>query len=219
MNTSNAKKSEEKESYAIQAHNRHEKKAKETRRQRLIPAIVYGHGIQPLKIGVSSKEFMKIFHRASTSHVIILETEDKHFPALVHNIQRNPLTREILHIDFYHVVKGDKVSAEVPLLVRGISPGVKDYGCTLVTHIREIEVQALPEELPSSIEIDISHLSKAGDEITVKNLPISKGVNFLTPKDVAIVSLIAAKKDEGIKTEEAGLSEEAGMQEKKQDTK
>lgn len=212
-----SKSSEEKESYALQARDRNKMKAKEVRRQHLIPAIIYGHGIQPLKIAVSSKEFTKIFHRASTSHVITLETKEKPFLALIHDIQRDPLTRGVSHIDFYHIAKGDKVSALIPLVIRGISPGVKDHGCTLVTHIREIEAEAFPEELPSSIEIDISHLNGAGDEIAVKDLPIIKGVNFFMSKEILIVSLMAPKREEEIKGEEVVTTstEEALPQEKK----
>lgn len=218
MNTY-TKQPEKKESYVLQARDRDQIKAKETRRQNSIPAIVYGHGIEPLKISVSSKEFMRMFHHASTSHVVTLETKEKQYPVLIHRIQRDPLNSEVSHIDFYHIAKGDKVSALIPLEIKGISLGVKDRGCTLVTHIREVEVEALPDELPSFIEIDISHLSNAGDEIAVKDLPIRKGVNFLTSKEITIVSLMAAKKEE-VKTEEAPPSgEEAPSKEKKQDTR
>lgn len=218
MNT-HSEQLQKKESYTLYAHNRAYEKAKGIRRQHLIPAIVYGHGIQPLKISVSSKEFMRMFHHASTSHVITLETKEKQYPVLIHRIQRDPLNSEVAHIDFYHIAKGDKVSALIPLEIKGISLGVKDHGCTLVTHIREVEVEALPDELPSCIEIDISRLSNAGDEIAVKDLPIRKGVNFLTSKEITIVSLMAAKKEE-VKTQEALPSvEEAPSKEKKQDTR
>lgn len=172
----------------------------------LIPAVVYGPGMEPLTISVLETDFGKVFHRAGTSQVITLEIGKDTNPTLVHEVQHNPVSGRVAHVDFYHITKGHKVSAPIPLVFVGVSLGVKDLGGTLVTHMREIEVEGLPEKLPASIEIDLAVLKEFGDEIKVSDIALASDVNPLVQADMVVVSLLApvAQEPEAVATPEEG---------------
>lgn len=208
-----------------------------------IPGIVYGPGFHPTAISISAKEFAKVLHEAGTSQIINLSLPDSDsaqrekkssqtsphepraslglirgssLPTLMHELQRDPITGRITHVDFYHVTKGHKVSAMIPLVFVGISPGIKDKGGTLVTHLREVEVEGLPEKLPASLDVDISGLKEFGDEIVLGDLSISPDVTLLGEVKTSVVSLLAPQveeKKEEVLTEEAQTQEAEGLKE------
>lgn len=169
----------------------------------LIPGVVYGPGVEPMAVALPLLEFSKVFHTAGTSQVIVLNLDKQSNPTLVHEVQKNPVNGAIIHVDFYHITKGHKVTAQIPLTFSGVSMGVKDLGGTLVTHIRDIEVQGLPENLPASLDIDVSALKEFGDEITLGDIAFPQDVSPLAQADVIIVSLLApgAKEPEPVPSE------------------
>lgn len=173
-----------------------EKKAKDLRREGMIPAVIYGPNFSTKTLCVSQREFAKVLHEAGTSQVVTLTVGDEEYPALIHEIQRESLKNTITHIDFYHITKGHKVLAAIPLVFVGTSPGAKDKGGILSTNIREVEVEALPEKLPPSLEVDLHRLKEFGDEISVDDLLMPEGADCLTQKDLVIVSLLEPRREE-----------------------
>lgn len=169
------------------------------RTQGFIPAVVYGKGAKTLSLSVSGKEFHKVISGAAGANVIInLKIEDgKTLPVLTHEIQRNPINDEILHIDFHHINMDEKIKAKVHVVLTGEAVGVKEDAGILVHSLREVEVKCLPGDIPDKIELDIKNL-RINDAIRVSDVPPSKGVEFLTDGQEVIVTVAPPTKEEEV---------------------
>lgn len=171
-------------------------KAKNLLKEGFIPAVVYGHNFKTQVLQVPQKEFLKIYREAGSSQLISLQIDGKALSTLVHEVQKDPVSHEIIHVDFYHITKGQKVTALIPLVFEGVAPGVKDKGGTLITHMREIEIEGLPEKLPASLAVDISSLEEFGDEIKVSDLKLPEGVQTTVQPEVIVAALLAPAPEE-----------------------
>jgi len=192
-------------------------KVKALREQGLIPAELYGHKLDNLHLTVPKKEFSKIFKEAGESTVIKLKTEDKEFNVLVHDIDKNALTDEINHIDFYAVKKGEKIKVRAPLRFIGESAAVKEKGAILIKAVHELEIEALPDDLLHHIEVDISKLIDLNMSILVKDLKINPKVKVSAKPETVIASVIEQKEEvvvEEIKVEEVKVEGEEKKAEK-----
>lgn len=199
------------------------KKVKALREQGLIPAELYGHGLDNFHLSVPRKEFSKLFKEAGESTIIKLKVEsekgkDKNeFNVLVHDIDKNSLTDEISHIDFYAVKKDEKIKVRVPLHFIGESAAVKEKNAILIKAVHELEVEALAEDLPHHIEVDISKLTDINTSILVSDLKISSGVKILSNPETVIASAIEQKEEiivEAPKVEEVKVEGEEKRAEK-----
>ncbi|MDO8664180.1 MAG: 50S ribosomal protein L25 [Candidatus Liptonbacteria bacterium] len=159
------------------------------RREGLIPAELYGHGLENAHLAVNRKEFAKALQEAGESTIINLLTSKGKRPALVHDIQKDFLTDEIIHIDFHQVRMDEKIKADVLLEFIGEAPAVKEFGGVLNKTISEIEVEALPGDLPRSFQVDISGLKELNQSIYVKNLKIPKGVEIMVAPETVIITV------------------------------
>ena len=176
------------------------KKIKTLRQQGLIPAELYGHNFENLHLSVPAKEFSRLFKEAGESTIIKLKIknqkskiEDKEndkLNVLVHDIQKNSLTDEITHIDFYRVRMDEKITAMIPLKFIGEAPAVKEKGGLLVKIAEEIKVESLPADLPHKIEIDLKPLADIGVSIHIKDIKLPKGVKILIDQETVIVTVI-----------------------------
>lgn len=185
--------------FSLKATTRKEagKKLKTFRREGKIPAILYGHNIKSKPLSIDYLPFSKILKEAGESSVIELAIDGKEKKSvLIKDVQREPITDKFLHIDFYQVKLTEKIKAKVPLVFFGTSPAVKEKGGVLVKNIDEIEVEALPQDLPKEIKVDIGCLREFIDVIKIKDL------NF--PVSVAV----AAKPEEIVATTTPPRSEE-----------
>lgn len=161
------------------------KKVKTLRKGGVLPAVLYGPKIKNLNLEIDLKEFEKLCSEAGESSLFSLNVEGKNFPVLIHNIQFNPLTEKPIHIDFYQPSLKEEIEAKIPLVFEGTAPAVKDLGGTFVKNISELEVKAIPTELPREIKVDISKLRTFEDNILLKDLTVPKGVKALrNPKDI-----------------------------------
>jgi len=145
-----------------------------------LSAVLYGPKTKNQHLSLDYKEFERILAKAGESSVINLEIEgqkEKH-TVLVHEIQKGPLTGKAIHIDLYQPDLTKKVSASVPLVIVGIAPAVKEFGGTLIKNFSEVEVKALPMDLPHEIEVDVSILKNLHDEIKIKDIQIPEGVEI-----------------------------------------
>jgi large subunit ribosomal protein L25 len=175
------------------------KKVKNLRRQGLIPAELYGHNIKNIHLAVSLKEFNDVYKKAGESLIINLiiegEKNSKPIPVLIHDIQKNYLNENILHVDFYEVKMDEKIKTRVPLEFIGESEAVKNYGGILNKSMFEIEIEALPKDLPHKIEVDISKLKELNQTIYVKDLNLPKGVKVLVDFETPIISVIPPQEE------------------------
>lgn len=165
------------------------KKVKTLIKQGILPAVLYGPQVKNLPLELNTKEFYKIYKEAGESSLISLQVENKSFPVLIHDVTRDPVSDNPIHVDFYQPILTKEVEATVPLVFGGESKAVRDLGGTLVKEIQEIEVRALPQDLPHEIKIDISKLETFEDEILIKDLQIPQNVKI--KKDINdIVALV-----------------------------
>jgi large subunit ribosomal protein L25 len=175
---------------------------KKSRNATEIPAVVYGPGEKNFSLAVDAKEFRKVFREAGESSLVELIIEGnpasakatagqgKH-PVLVQEIQREPMSGDIIHIDFYQPNLKKEVEVAVPLNFVGVAPAEKDLGGTLVKNISEIDVKALPQDLPHEIQIDISVLKTFEDRILIKDLKLPEKVTVSKNLDEIVASVLA----------------------------
>ncbi|HSX18619.1 MAG TPA: 50S ribosomal protein L25 [Candidatus Saccharimonadales bacterium] len=166
------------------------KKVKNLRKQGVIPAHVFGHKIPTIHIQVNGKDFAKVFEKTGETGIISLEIEGDKRPVLVKNIQVHHITDDPLHIDFYQVNLSEKVKVNIPLEITGEAPAESKKVGVLLTPVSELEIEALPTDIPENIEVDVSKLENIGDEIRVKDLPIDKSkVEVKTDEELVVASI------------------------------
>ena len=166
------------------------------RKEGFLPSVVYGHNFEPVAIQIKYKDFEGIFKKAGESTLINLKIGGKEEPAVIKDIQKDPVSDQIIHADFYKVNLLEKIKANVPVVVKGESEAVKAGGI-LVKTVNELEVEALPQDLPHELEIDISRLQNFGDHIQIKDILVSDKVKLeANPED--IVALVQEPREEVI---------------------
>ncbi len=171
------------------------KEVKNLRKRGMVPAGFYGRKEASTPITVAEKDFKKVFKEAGESTVVTLEGVGEEKDALIHDVERDPVTGAIRHVDFYVLEKGKKVEVEVPLTFIGVSPAVKDMGGTLVKVMHALPIEALPKDLPHGIEVDISVLVTLESKIHVKDLKLPSGVEAKSAPE-EVVALVAEYKEE-----------------------
>ena len=176
------------------------------RRQGLLPAVMYGHGVEPIAISLDAHNTSLALTGLSSSALVNIDLEGQIKATLVREKQRDPVKRNLLHVDFQVVSMTEKLRTKVSLLLEGVAPAVKDFNGVVVSNINEIEVEALPGDLPEHILVDISGLAAIGDSLHVSDLKLGKGVEiFADPEEVVVV--IAGTKEE-VEPEAAEVTDE-----------
>jgi len=166
-----------------------------------LPGVFYGPKEKSTAIVFSSVEFKKVWRAAGESTVIALEGVGEEKQALIHEVDLDPVKGTARHIDFYVIEKGKKLKVKVPVEFSGIAPAVKDLGGSLVKVLHEIEIEAMPKDLPKSLHADISLLKDFSSKIHIKDIKMPEGVVCqLSPEEV--VAVAAAPRVEEEKVEE-----------------
>lgn len=150
------------------------RKVKRLRREGILPANVYGKKVKSQALQISVAEFKKVFAEVGETGLVDLKINGDTRPVLIHNVQTDPATDEPLHADFLQVDLKEKVTATVPLEFVGESPAEKQGEGIVVQQMNEIEVEALPMDLPDHITVDISGLKAVDDAIHVKDLNVDR---------------------------------------------
>jgi len=173
---------------SITAQKREEvgKKTNQLREAGLVPAVMYGFETEPTNISVAQNDFDRLYEQAGESTVIELEVAGEKHSVLIQDIQRNPLTDFVTHIDFRRINMKEKVEAEIELVIEGIAPAVKELGGTLVQVREDIEVLALPNALVRSIAVDVTKLVTFDDVVRVGDLTIPEGIEVKTEADKTV---------------------------------
>ncbi len=171
-------------------------KVKTLRNVGILPAVVYGAGIESTPIELDLRETSKVLAHVGASTLISLKLENANHQVLLRDVQRDYIRGDILHIDFLKVSMDVVIRTEVPLELIGVSPAVKELGGLLVSGLSEIEVEALPGNLPDRIEVDISSIESMDDVITVADLEIGEGIQVLTSEDEVLASVVYQEEEE-----------------------
>jgi len=181
------------------------KKVKALRRSGITPANVYGHGVQSQAVEVDSATLARTLKVLERNAIVSLriEGEEAMRPVIVREVRRDILNDKILHVDFYQVSLAEKMRADVPLVLVGKALAVDDLGGILLQGLDSIAVEALPADLPSHIEIDISSLTTFDSSVHVRDVVVDPKVHVLTEGDSVITSVAPPRKvAEPVVTEE-----------------
>ncbi|MBC7074257.1 50S ribosomal protein L25 [Candidatus Parcubacteria bacterium] len=182
-------------------------RAKQTRREGKIPAVLYGPKIENLNLKLNKKEFENFLKTHGEGSHFFLKVQDQKFFVIIKEIQRDPINDEILHVDFFQPSLQEKIEMKIPLIFEGVSLAVKNLGGILVKNISEIEVRGLLEDLPESIKVDISKLKSFEDKILVSDLKIPEKVEILRSKEDIVAFVAPPEKEELPPTEAPSISE------------
>lgn len=185
-----------------------------------IPAVFYGAGKETTSISLSNVEFKKIWKEAGESSAIKITTTEGDVDVLIHEVQVDPVTDEPIHVDFLAIDMKKKIQVPVPLVFEGVSNAVKSGIGNLVKVLYEVEVEALPSDLPHELVIDISTLEGLESQVFVSDIKLPKGVAVITEGTEVVASIVAQveEKEEvaapvdlsAIEVEKKGKKEEEG---------
>jgi large subunit ribosomal protein L25 len=188
--------------------------SKRLRKDGNIPAVVYGMGMDPLSVAVNAREFRNALKTEAGTNVIInLEVGSDNYTALAREIQKHPYRDEYLHIDLIQIDLTQTVEADVQIDFVGIPLGVKEEGGLVQTVNSSISISALPTNIPTSIELDISALN-VGDNLTATDVNLPEGVELANEDDESLLVTItlprAAVEEEEENLDELGMEGEEG---------
>ena len=164
-----------------------EEDPKEIRKEKQIPCVLYGPKTDPVSLKLDQKEFNKLYREVGETTLVNLKFDKEEKKVLIHDLQRHPVSGDIIHIDFYQPSLKEKTTAQVPLVFVGKSKAVEDEAGTLIKAMDEIEVRALPQNLPHEIEVDISKLETFSDYVYIKDLELPKNVEFVKEEDEVVL--------------------------------
>ncbi len=184
------------------------RKVKALRREGQLPGNIYGKGIKSLSVQASLKEFSSVFSKAGETSIIELNVvkETKARPALIHQVMVDPVSGQFLHADFHQVDLSQAVKVEVPIELVGEAPAVQQGG-VLVQLLNEVEVEALPADLPDKFTVDVSKLTEMNQGITLKELRVGDKVKLMVESlDELVVKIDQPTKE--VVEEVAAVTEE-----------
>ena len=166
------------------------KRVKSLRREGLVPAVLYGPKTKPIPIQCDERELQRVLARAGGTNLIALGIDDAGKPkmALAREVQRDAITNELYHVDFYQVVMTEKVKAEVNIILTGQPPAVERKEFMLLQGADSVEIECLPGDLIHSIEVDLSSLG-VDDVIYVKDLQVPDNITILTDGDELVAKV------------------------------
>lgn len=182
-------------------------KVKHLRQQGWVPGVIYGHGFESLPLRFDERDLRAVLPHIGSSQLIDIEIDgqEEAASALLREVQRDAITGDLLHVDFYRVRMTESITAEVPLLATGESPVVEQKEGIMLHGVSEIEVECLPDDLVDAIEVDLSELTEVGQAISVRDLAVPAGINVLTEPDEMIARLVPL---EEVELEEPAPEEE-----------
>jgi large subunit ribosomal protein L25 len=163
------------------------RKVKNLRAKGEIPATVYGKDVKSITISIEGDAFAKIYAEAGETGLVELSVGGDIRPVLIHTVQKDPVKGTVLHVEFYQVNLKQKVKANVPVEFTGDAPAVIQKTGVLLTLIDEVEVEALPTDLPEKILVDVTKLTEVDQEVKVGDIAVPSGVTILTAPDQSVV--------------------------------
>jgi large subunit ribosomal protein L25 len=158
-----------------------------------VPAVIYGHGREPQPLSLNARDLDKMLgHIQAESTVIEVSVGGATSKTLIREIQRHPIRRQILHVDFQALVAGEKVTVSIPIVLQGIPEGVRLEGGVLDQTLREIEIEVDPSSIPDHIEYDVTNMV-IGDSVHISDLKVPEGVEVLDDPETSVAVLAAPR--------------------------
>ncbi|HEX9234750.1 MAG TPA: 50S ribosomal protein L25/general stress protein Ctc [Actinomycetota bacterium] len=187
--------------------------ARRLRARGLVPAVVYGHGQEPIHVSIDAKELFHVLHTDAGLNVMIdVRLDGENFLAMPRQIQRDLLRDRLIHLDLLRIARDEKITVDVPVHLVGESHGVKEGG-VVEHHLWNLQVECLPQDVPNAIEADITPLG-INESLKVSDVHIPGNVTVLTSEDEVVVSVVPpqilkVEEEEVVEGEEAVEEAEA----------
>ena len=195
------------------------KKVKFLRRQGVIPVHLFGHGVESLSLQSEAAQLQRVLAKAGKTKIISLKLDKDKKPrnVMIRETQRDPLTGELLHVDFYQVRMTEKIQVEIPIVLVGEAPALKSKDNMMAQDLYNLTIESLPDKIPPSVELDWSSLAEAAQAIHGRDITLDEGVTVLNDPGHMVVKITSrpvetmegAAEEEVIEEEAAEAPEEA----------
>ena len=167
--------------------------ARSLRSRGQVPAVIYGHGRDPLSLSLNARDLDKMLGNIQAESTVIEVTVDgQTAKTLIREIQRHPIKRQILHVDFQALVAGEKVVVSIPIVLTGIPEGVRLEGAVLDQTLRELEIEVDPSNIPDHVELDVTNLV-IGDSLHVSDIKLPEGVEVQDDPETSVAVVAAPR--------------------------
>lgn len=160
-----------------------------------VPGVIYGLAEESQMISADYNSLVKVINEAGTSRVINLDVDGQNIPVILREIQKNPVSDRLSHVDFLAVSDKKLVTTIVPLKFTGTSKAVREQGGKLEIKKQLVKVRCLPQDLPAVIEVNLNELVNIGSDIKVDHLPVDKKVKILDGANDPVVDVVVPKKE------------------------
>ena len=170
------------------------KKTRFLRREGITPVHLFGHNLNSLALQCDTVQLQQLIAQAGMTKLINLEIENEKQPksVFIREIQRQPSTGALIHVDFYQIRKSEKIKVEVPIILTGEAPAMKLKGRSLMQTLNSLSIECLPDKLPPQLEVDLSSLEEADQAIHVRDITLGSGITINTDPDQLVVKITEA---------------------------
>jgi large subunit ribosomal protein L25 len=162
------------------------------RRSGMVPAVLYGHGQPPAYLAVSVRALEEALHAGGRSGILTVRAGGSTETAIIRDLQRDPVTHHIIHVDLQRVSAHEQIHARLPLVAVGTARGVRDYGGVLDVLVHELEVEGPADRLPDHLEADVTALG-IHQHLTAGEIPLPEGFRMLTPPETIVITVEPSK--------------------------
>jgi len=188
------------------------KKVRFLRRQGITPVHLFGHNVESVALQCDTAQLKSVLAQTGRTRLISLKVDEVKRPrnVVIREVQREPRTSELLHVDFYQVSMAEKIRVEVPIVSIGEAPALKSKDNFLLQELNSLSVECLPGEIPNRVDIDLTSLTEVGHAIHVSDITLDEGVSILTNPEQLVVRISVRHVVEVVEeVEEAGEEVEA----------
>lgn len=167
------------------------KKVRFLRRQGITPVHLFGHDVESLALQCDTAQLQRVLAQAGKTRLVSLQIDKGGKPrnVLIREIQKEPVTRELLHVDLYQVRTAEKTRVDVPIVLVGESPALKSKENMIAQELNSLTVECLPTDIPAGVEVDVSSLTEVGQAIRVKDIALGEGVTVLNDPNLMVVKI------------------------------
>jgi large subunit ribosomal protein L25 len=185
------------------------KKVNKRRKQGMIPAVIYGNKIESRSLWINALDFERLLKKSGESVIIDLSIGNNDVRSvLINELQQDPRSGNYTHIDFYQVKMDEKIKTEVELIFIGESPAVKESGGVLVKNLDKIEIECLPADLPSFIEVNIADIKTFEERVYIKDLKLPMGVKVENDPKTVVALVVPPRSEEELSQLEEKVEED-----------
>lgn len=190
--------SQQKEKLKVEKRKIAGRNVKQLRKTGILPANIYGKKIKSLAVQVVYKDFLPVWQKVGETGIVelVIAGDKENRPVLIHNIQVDPVTDIPLHVDFHQVDLKEKITSVIPVEILGEAPAVGQKIGILIQPLDEVEVEALPADLPDRFTVDVSGLKEVNQAIMAKELKMPSGVKLITSSEQILVKINPLAKEE-----------------------